>query len=154
MMLNLLVRQMNTSQLAGLIMGVLCIVPVTHAQQVYKWQDAKGAVHYTQTPPPPNAKSQTTVEVKSRTNLQPAPAAPVSSTDTAAANNKTLTNSQAQKPKMAPADCAALKNSLESLNSGRRVYESDKNGERAYITEEQRAEKISTYTKTLSESCS
>ena len=37
---------------------LLCIcAALGHAQQQYRWLDEKGRVHYTDTPPPPSAKS-------------------------------------------------------------------------------------------------
>lgn len=126
------------------------------AQAVYKWQDAKGATHYTQTPPPVGAKSQM-VEVKSRTNLQPLTITTIDATATNTgnkANPGTQATSSQQKPKLKQEDCQTLKSTLDTLNSGRRLYEADAKGERAYLTEEQRAERIQTYSKNLAEGCS
>ncbi|MFC2994647.1 DUF4124 domain-containing protein [Acinetobacter sichuanensis] len=56
------------------------------AKQYYKWVDHQGATHYTETPPPKNAKSRTTVTTyghnasPSTSSVTPvAPATPVTS---------------------------------------------------------------------------
>ena len=36
-------------------------VSASHAKQYYKWVDSKGSTHYTTTPPPKNARSQSKV---------------------------------------------------------------------------------------------
>ena len=36
-------------------------VSASHAKQYYKWVDTKGSTHYTTTPPPKNARSQSKV---------------------------------------------------------------------------------------------
>lgn len=36
-------------------------VSTSHAKQYYKWVDSKGSTHYTTTPPPKNARSQSKV---------------------------------------------------------------------------------------------
>lgn len=141
------------------IPACILLMSASYAQPVYKWQDAKGAVHYTQTPPPAGAKAQT-VEVRSRTNLQPVTinSAPAADATPANTSNKTAGNTQAasgqQKLKLKPEDCQKLKDALETLKTDKRIYESDKNGERAYLSDEQRAERISSYSKNVSEGCS
>lgn len=138
-------------RMTTLVTGCAFISILSYAQPVYKWQDAKGATHYTQTPPPAGANAKT-VDVRSRTNLQPVTLAPsVADTSTQATNKAPAAP---QKPRLKAEDCQQLRNTLDTLNTGRRIYESDKNGERAYLTEEQRTERISTYTKNLAEACS
>jgi len=44
------------SALLAAVLFALCSWPVA-AQQLYRWTDEKGAVHITDTPPPPSAKS-------------------------------------------------------------------------------------------------
>jgi glutaredoxin len=41
---------------AAVLAAVFCVASA-HAQQLYRWTDEKGAVHITDTPPPPSAKS-------------------------------------------------------------------------------------------------
>ena len=134
-----------------LITGVL--TTLAYAQPVYKWQDAKGATHYTQTPPPAGV-AQKKVDVRSRTDLSPTPvqtSLTPATPDTG--NSAAQTAATAPKQKMSAADCQAIKSTLADLNSGRRMYENDANGERSYLTEEQKAERISTYSKNIADAC-
>lgn len=56
----------------GLLISITALLATTvQAQQVYKWKDAKGVLHYTQTPPP--ARYSQSVNIKARS--LPAPAA-------------------------------------------------------------------------------
>lgn len=155
-----LTKYLKPAQLSivGGVLGVVITGSTAQAQPVYKWQDAKGATHYTQTPPPASAKAAQKVEVRSRSDLQPTVAVSDSSVATPASKtspsgSQPATTAQ-QKPRLKAEDCQVLKDTVDTLASGRRLYESDANGERAYITEEQRAERISTYTKNLKEGCS
>lgn len=48
---------------------LLSVAPINHAGQVYKWVDAQGKTHYTQTPPPDtNTKAE---KLKTRTHNKP-----------------------------------------------------------------------------------
>ncbi len=140
-----------------LVLLTACLSSSLFAQQVYKWQDAKGATHYTQTPPPATAVGAKKVEVRSRTNLQPV--APVSDNAavSATANKATANNQTAaatpQKPRLKQEDCKLLKDAVDTMATGRRIYESDEKGERVYLTEEQRTERINTYTKNMTDGC-
>ncbi len=53
----------------------LAFTGAAQAEQYYKWRDANGALHYTQTPPPKGAQADT-VAVSSRVPEPAAPAAP------------------------------------------------------------------------------
>lgn len=54
-------------------------VSASHAKQYYKWVDSKGSTHYTTTPPPKNARSQSKVNTygyhADSTPTNPAPTA-------------------------------------------------------------------------------
>lgn len=69
-----------------------------HAQQYYKWVDAKGSTHYTTTPPPKSAKRVNKIATygsSSRTTVsQPATTqtAPQAAQNTAPANSNTAQN--------------------------------------------------------------
>jgi sugar lactone lactonase YvrE len=141
----------------SMVFGVasLLLAANVHAQQVYKWQDEKGAIHYTQSPP--NTKNAVRMDIKTRTPTAPAAstttdskASSATTTDQAATANKAAKNTPA---KLKAEDCAFLKTNLETLQSGRRLYESDDKGERAYLTEEQKAERIQVHTKNIKDGC-
>lgn len=140
----------------GLLLGLAtAILSTAQAQQFYKWKDEKGATHYSQTPPP--ARNSQTLSIKARaataapaTTPVAAPVAkPGASKDTAAKAPSTP-----PKQKLSAEACQQIKSNLELLQSGRRLYQNDAGGERSYITEEQKAVQIQTYTQNLAQGCS
>lgn len=62
-----------------LAVTALAFTGAAQAEQYYKWRDANGALHYTQTPPPKGAQADT-VAVSSRV---PEPVAPAATPQTA-----------------------------------------------------------------------
>lgn len=138
----------------GLLISITTLLPTTtQAQQVYKWKDEKGRLHYTQTPPP--ARYAQAVNIKER----PAPAPAVNGQKAAAGTTATNTDNKATASKPAPApklsasDCKAMQDNLALLQTGRRLYENDAGGERAYMTEERRAQQIQTYQQNIANGC-
>jgi Domain of unknown function (DUF4124) len=124
-----------------------------------KWVDADGKVHYSDQPPPANVKAKT-LRVTSDA------AAPASAGGTAAASApavpKTIAEREAelkkaQQAKKEAADkaaqeqartegektnCGAAQQSLRSLQEGVRMMEIDAKGERSYLDDEQRRQRI------------
>lgn len=116
-----------------------------------KWVDADGKVHYSDQPPPPNVKAQTL-------RITPGVAAPAS----APAEPKTIAEREvelkkAQQAKKEAADkaaeeqaridaekayCAAAQQNLRALQQGMRMVEIDAQGERSYLDDEQRRQRI------------
>lgn len=140
----------------GLLISITALLATTvQAQQVYKWKDAKGVLHYTQTPPP--ARHAQSVNIKER----PAPAPAANAQKTALASNaatSTVTKAAASlsKPvvKLSAEACQGLQDNLALLQTGRRLYENDTGGERAYMTEQRRAQQIRIYQHNIATGCS
>lgn len=137
----------------GLLISITTLLATTiQAQQVYKWKDEKGRLHYTQTPPP--ARYAQAVNIKERptpapaTNGQKSAAAGTTATNT---DNKATASKSA--PKLSASDCKAMQDNLALLQTGRRLYENDAGGERAYMTEERRAQQIQTYQQNIANGC-
>src|SRR5436190_21993168 len=105
-----------TATLAAVLAGIALVGPPGRAgaQEVYRWYDRDGNVHYTQQPPPPDAL---------RAPPPPAPVAPPSSppetppADAPPADERTP---PAQTPPVArvTADPAALERALEAYRRG------------------------------------
>ena len=138
----------------GLLISITSLLATTtQAQQVYKWKDEKGRLHYTQTPPP--ARYAQAVNIKEG----PAPAPAVNGQKAAAGTTATNTDNKATASKPAPApklsasDCKAMQDNLALLQTGQRLYEKDAGGERAYMTEERRASQIQTYQQNIANGC-
>jgi Domain of unknown function (DUF4124) len=120
---------------------------------ISKWVDAQGRVHYSDQPPPPEAKSET---LHSVTGTEVAAGASgVAAPKTIAEREAELKKAQkAQKEtadkaaqKQAAADavkasCATAQQSLRTLQEGIRMVEVDAKGERSYLDDTQRQQRI------------
>lgn len=120
--------------------ALLLLAPLAVAQQIYKWTDAKGTVHYSQSAPPEGTRFQ---QVKLTGGVE-------SSDDTAAAQPATET---APPPAAAPAGpvadtpdnraklCATLKSNLATLQGSGPVVMQE-NGKPAVLDDTQRKQQI------------
>lgn len=116
--------------------------------EVYKWTDANGVVHYSDTP---NNQSAEIVELPQiapvTTNTGPAQQPPTE-TSTPATSLNTTSTAQEQKQAIAQqkqqqAYCEQAKANLSLLQeTGRRVYTVTPKGEYVYFNDEQRAAEI------------
>jgi hypothetical protein len=134
--------------------------------QIYKWKDKDGTIRYTDTPPPPGIKSMTTLGKKqSGTTTESVPAAATSApaqgvTDAVASpvtekaedvnpealakkrreieevekRNKAEKETQAKQKQL---NCAAARSNYQSYSQGGRVYRTNENGEREYLSDDQ-----------------
>lgn len=134
-------------------LGLVLTSSLAQAQQIYKWADEKGALHYSQTPPP--ARYSKAVDVKARVTT-PTPAASATANKEAGKTGDPANPAPAkpQTPKFSAETCQTMQNNLAQLQTGRRLYEKDTGGERAYITEERRAQQIQIYQQNLKNGCS
>lgn len=116
-----------------------------------KWVDADGKVHYSDQPPPANVKAQTL----RLTSDAPATESTVDAPKTIAEREVELKKAQQAKKDAAEkaaqeqarmdvekSNCAIAQNSLRTLQNGMRLVEVDANGERSYIDDEQRQQRI------------
>jgi len=100
-----------------IVLALLLIAPLAAAQQIYKWTDATGTVHYSQSAPPQGTKYRQVklasgVESAAGQAAQPAAdstAAPTN--DSPQASTTTMADTPANRAKM----CAALKSNLATL---------------------------------------
>jgi hypothetical protein len=129
---------------------VLLGLPLAATAEMYRWVDANGQVHYSDSPPPAGAKSPKTIDMPS-----PAPAA-------APAKGKTWqekdlefrqrqqaeTEAQAKKEKEAAdakqkkENCEAARRNLQTLESGQRVATTNAQGEREFMDDGARQKAI------------
>ena len=138
---------------------LLMLASTTAFAGLSKWVDADGKVHYSDQPPPANVKAKT-LRVTSEA------AAPVSASGVAAASApaapKTIAEREAelrkvQQAKKEAADkaaqeqgkieaekayCDAAQQNLRVLQEGMRMVEIDAKGERFYLDDEQRRQRI------------
>ena len=142
-----------------LIVCALAAVPLAFAQQMYKWKDEKGVWHFSENPPPDGGKAEK-IEVKPVGGERPAVPAPDSW------RNKELESKQ-QKAKVEGADaiakkreedqraqkCQAYKREMDSLTSGVRLFQLNDKGERVFMEDKERQERIEEAKKAIRENC-
>ncbi|HEU0220523.1 MAG TPA: DUF4124 domain-containing protein [Gallionella sp.] len=139
---------------------ILLVLASTNAfAELSKWVDADGKVHYSDQPPPANVKAKTlrvTSEAAAPASAggavaASAPAAP----KTIAEREAELKKAQQAKKEAADkaaqeqarietekANCAAAQQNLRTLQEGMRIVEIDAKGERSYVDDEQRRQRI------------
>ncbi len=135
-----------------------------------KWVDADGNVQYSDQPPPANVKAKTLRSTSDAPILTSASGVAASSAPPAA---KTLAEREAelkkaQKAKKDAADkaaqeqalkeenqanCDAFKQNLRTLQEGMRIVEVNANGERSFVTDEQRQQRIAKAKQDISTFC-
>lgn len=132
---------------------------------INKWVDDQGHVHYSDQPPPGNAKAETLHSVSdqdSNTASTSAPAAPKTIAEREAelkksqkakqeAANKALQKQASEDAKKA--SCATSQQNLRTLQEGIRMIEVDANGERSYMDDKQRLERIAKAQQDISAYC-
>ena len=148
---------MNPSWLRLLSIGALALLPqFAHAQ--YSWIDEKGARVFSDRPPPPGTPPGRIL--KAPRGLAPAPE-PAAAPDTSAEKPPTpgwmereadyrkravKRSKEAEEglaaSKARAAACDAARAEQAQLNSGVRLVRTDKNGERDYVSDEERAQRL------------
>jgi len=149
--------------LAAIPLMALISIQVSHAQPFYKWVDEKGATHYTQTPPPQKAVKKvavtTLVPADSTTAIKNLEAQKSKNLEAVAADEKTVENNKvkaaadAARREKNSAACQQIKSNLALLQSGQRIRTMDVNGERSYLTEDQKAAQIRQQTTQIKNDC-
>ncbi|MFL6696532.1 MAG: DUF4124 domain-containing protein [Vitreoscilla sp.] len=147
-----------------------------HAQSVWKWRDASGQMHISDTAPPPGTSAQNIISSPSRgapaPALSPAAAAtssaqPVASAPMSALEKKKRAADQekAEKDKADRAaveaknaatrkdNCARAQSTLTSLKSGQRVARTNDKGEREILDDAGRASEIKRAQDLVSSNC-
>ena len=141
------------------VVFALVAAPLASAQQMYKWKDEKGVWHFSENPPPDGSKADK-IEVKPVGGERPAVPPPDSW------RNKELESKQ-QKAKTEGADaiakkreedqraqkCQAYKREMDSLTSGVRLFHLNDKGERVFMEDKERQERIEEARKAIRENC-
>ena len=130
---------------------------------ISKWVDNQGQVHYSDRLPPPEAKSET---LRSASGTQDSASSSADATKTIAEREAELKKDKAEKQSAADksaqkkatedalkASCASAQENLRTLQSGVRLVEIDASGERSYIDDTQRQQRIGKAQKDMSNYC-
>lgn len=95
-------------------LALLLMAPLVGAQ-VYKWKDANGTVHYSQTPP--SSSGTPFKEMKPDTSVPPAPAASTAAPVAAPVTPPPTTTAVADTPENRAKLCSSLQTNLAALQS-------------------------------------
>lgn len=146
----------RTTLLAALL---LAVTPLAMSQ--YMWIDDKGIKQFSDRPPPPNVPEKRILKAPGKPLFNPNAVEPEPAADTAAAkpaptladrnadfNQRKADAAEAAKQAAASAqrkaaeaaNCNAARQNQQALDQGLRLSTYDKNGERGYMSDEQREE--------------
>ena len=161
----------NIYRLLPALMSGIWLAASPVAAETYKWTDPEGKVHYSDQPPPANAKEQVMGKPRKPAASTAAPA--VTDKGAPAAKAKTYVEQEAdfkkrqveaaereaaEKKKAAEAaekkrNCEQARLQLKSLQSGERFRRTNAQGEREYLSDAQIAQEIERGKKTVDNWC-
>lgn len=128
----------------------------------YKWVDENNHTHYSEQPPP-NKKAKVLTSVSGGSNAAASsPATPKTIAERAAELDKAklvkkdVADKAAQKQAYddaLKANCDGARRNLAALKDGIRLVEMDANGERSYMTDDQRQQKTAKAQQDIQENC-
>ncbi|MBU1424413.1 MAG: DUF4124 domain-containing protein [Gammaproteobacteria bacterium] len=144
------------------IISLVLICSNAHAG-LNKWVDADGKVHYSDTPPP-EVTTQSVRNIAGKEEQADAPASysPKSVAEreaeykkakqekTEAAQKKAKQDADAETRK---SNCAAARENLRVLEAGSRIVTYDANGERTYLDDDARTQRLEDAQKAISTNC-
>jgi len=133
---------------------------------VYKWVDEDGNVHYSSTPPPADVEGELVDASQSRRTpsqrrdaerrspqqggSNAAPDAP----DAATAQDQQRAQAEEERIRRQRQEaCRTARTNLQVMRNNSRVYELDANGQRGYISNEEREARMAAYQRDVDEYC-
>jgi len=153
---------MGTRIWPGLVMVVTLTIltPASHGA-VYKWVDANGKVHYGSKPP----SGQQATEVRTK-SAEESEAAPASDAERRSRRKKILDAYEAERRQKREADakkaeqqrkvagqCDKARSWLKQEDGAPSLYRTDKDGQRQYLSTEQRSELVAKMQKFVRKNC-
>jgi len=124
-----------------IVVALLLVAPLAVAQQIYKWTDAKGTVHYSQSAPPEGTRFQQ-VKLAGGVESPATPAAqPAAETAPAPAIAPAPAGPVADTPDNRAKLCATLKSNLATLQGSGPVVMQE-NGKPALLDDAQRKQQV------------
>ena len=130
---------------------------------ISKWVDAQGRVHYSDQPPPPDAQTKTLRPVSGTgdpASSGVAAAKTVAEREAELKRDNLAKQAEADKAAQKKAtedalriNCANAQANLRSLQSGVRMMEIDANGQRSFMDETQRQQRIAKTQQEISTNC-
>jgi hypothetical protein len=139
----------NINWLLLALMSGAWLVAAPSAAQTYKWTDADGKVHYSDQPPPENAKEQSTINPRKQSAPTPTvdPAAKAKTyveqeadfkkRQVEAAEREAAEKKKADEAAEKKQNCEQARAQLKSLQAGGRQTRTNAQGEREYLSDAQ-----------------
>ena len=151
--------------LLALLSGSLLAAPVT--AETYKWKDADGKVHYSDQPPPPNAKDEAIVKPRKQSApVSTGKGAPTTKAKTyveqeaefkkrqvEAAEREAEDKKKADEVAQKKQNCDQARAELRTLQAGGRVTQTNAQGEREYLNDAQIAQEMERSKKVVDSWC-
>lgn len=133
---------------AALAFAALAVCAVAGAQQVYKWKDANGATHYSDTPPPVGSnydKLKINSNVTTPANTEGGSIAnPDSNTDDSAGTSPPQATNTTDTPDNRAKLCKQLDANIAALRSKQPITAASGNGMQQNVSDEQRKQALAT----------
>jgi cytoskeletal protein RodZ len=128
----------------SIALALLLVAPLVSAQ-VYKWTDAQGTVHYSETPPPSGTKYNR-VEVNTGSDA-PAEASSSSASSAATSSTQSSSDSSASQPATDTPEnrakmCASLKTNIGTLQGSGPVVMQGTGGQQQLLNADQRKQQL------------
>jgi len=137
-----------------LIAAALLLVAPLAAAQAYKWTDANGTVHYSDSPPPQGTQYKKVTTSGTVEPLAPPAATNHGPSEVAKSNNNTQPGaSMADTPENRTKFCASLKSNLEALKSSGPVLMNE-GGQQKVVGDDQRKQQQATAEAQYQQYCS
>ena len=145
------------------MLAALSLFSMTAQAELHKWVDEAGNVHYSDTIPPEVRKTQAVSNVTGKGQADaPAQYSPKSVAEreaelkksrqekTEAAEKQTKKDAEAETKKH---NCAVAQQNLRTLEEGARIVTYDANGERTYLDDDAREQRLNEARKSISANC-
>ncbi|MGH8183207.1 MAG: DUF4124 domain-containing protein [Rhodanobacteraceae bacterium] len=152
--------QLRTMLVASVIgLSLACAAGAASAQQIYKWKDASGVTHFSQTPPP-NGTHYTKMHLASEPDVSsnPPPASPAApEPDTranAAARQTAASSSQPDTPTNRADLCKQLNSNISLLQGKQPVVTNGADGKQVIMSDNAREQQLATARAQQTQYCS
>ncbi|HJP98024.1 MAG TPA: DUF4124 domain-containing protein [Rhodanobacteraceae bacterium] len=131
-------------------LSILCIAGFANAQQIYKWKDASGVMHFSQTPPA-NGAHYTRMHLSSEPEVASQPASPADGTSDSDGRNPAAAppppaaqTTQADTPSNRATLCKQLSSNITLLQGKQPVVTAGDNGKQQVMGDSARQQQLAT----------
>jgi hypothetical protein len=139
-----------------LVLALLLVAPLATAQ-VYKWTDAQGTTHYSESPPPVGTKySQVNVSTDTSSPAASDNASPAASSSSASTNGSSQdgSTSQPDTPENRAKLCASLSANIKTLQNSGPVVMTGSNGQQQLLNSDSRKQQLDASQSQFNQYCS